>query len=122
MSAPLQPKQFYEVGEPGQEYDASDKVAPEHYGLRSGGRIGAHTTDGLDPSVSVPLSSLRAVQTFVFKPHVENLATVPAHELAPPVVYKRGDEHLIYDGHHRVAAAAHRGESHMNVYLGGTTV
>jgi hypothetical protein len=115
----LSPHQFpvYEVGgSEGANYGKRDKVSPEHFGIHHDPDVEWPTISGEHEERRVPLSKVTAGQDYVYKPHVENLATVPAHVLERaseglPEGYESGDRVLLSHGHHRVAAASKRGDT-----------
>lgn len=112
----LNPQQFPVHEKVG--YGESDRVSPEKYGLYYDPEVDWPDVDfAQHEDRRVPLSKVTATQGYVYQPHVENLSRIPAHVLEAqsssglPQGYPVGDRVLLSMGHHRVAAAAHRGDT-----------
>lgn len=122
---------IYEVGDPEEstnpdyhvtQYGDQHKVNPSHFGMP------VHegplpSTSGQVTSTRVPTSHLKSSQNYVYKPHVENLAKVPQSEFEsrqsddPVRARQVGKHYVVTEGHHRAAAAVHRGDKDLLVGL-----
>jgi hypothetical protein len=137
----LNPQQFtvYEVGDdmekPGYKstrYDIkADTVSPEHFGMKvAGARDTSWGNQGFEATPheerDIPLDKVILAQNYVYKPHVENLATVPqesfhaTQKYDPVTAVALPDGRFLVDhGTHRTTAAVVRGDKTVRVRLGG---
>jgi ParB-like chromosome segregation protein Spo0J len=66
------------------------------------------------PRTKVRLDKLVATQTKLDKTKVAKIAAKPAAFVTPePVVHAHGGRYYVSDGHHRVAGAIERGDTHI---------
>lgn len=110
-------------------YPAEARVPPDKMGLPHRSNIDRlrSNSEGYQEHAWVPTHTLQASQTYVYEPHVRNLASLPAeafHETQdedPVSVVKTKDgHHVVMAGHHRAAAAILRGDSHLYCTVEGT--
>ena len=137
----LQPRQFpvYELGDP--EYNAPERgyhvtaheddeeVHPSHFGFEVAhpprNRQEGHTFHYESREVDVPLNRIKLTQDYVYKNHVQNLASIPGHafhdtqRFDPVQADKVGDTYFIAHGHHRTVAAKVRGDKTVRAMLSG---
>jgi hypothetical protein len=92
-----------------------------HCGLCNAERPGEDLND-----TRVPTTSLQASQSYLYAPHVRNLAKLPAaafhetHDHDPiSVVRTKDGHHVVMEGHHRAAAAIMRGDHDVRVQVEG---
>lgn len=115
-------------------YGEGDKVDPGTMGMPvvDTSKLRYNTAGGYDDNAMIPTHTLRASQSYLYAPHVRNLASVPAdvfnepggtHEADPiSVVRTKEGHHVVMDGHHRAAASILRGDSHVKARLEGVEV
>lgn len=64
------------------------------------------------PKVKVRLDKLVATQNKLDQAKVQDIASKPAGG-TPPIVHALGGKYYVGDGHHRVAGAIERGDTHI---------
>ena len=119
----------YEQGE-----DDEHDVPIEHYGVRQvlpGEEKDQRKSNRFHPlsyTASFPLHQIQAGQGKVDANHVARLSTIPSHVLESDhdnlpqgvgVADHLGGGIMLKDGHHRLAAAVRRGDTHMRVRVQG---
>lgn len=98
-------------------YKGSDAVASD---AARDGSLG-HFDSFHEETRAVPLSHVTYYnQQRVLRDHVENLAKVPGDKLPPAWGQAQPDGRvMLIEGHHRAAAAARRGDTHVNMTVFG---
>lgn len=67
------------------------------------------------PRVKVRLDKVVATQNKVDHSKVMDIASQPVGDAPPPLVHAHKGKYYVGDGHHRVAGAIERGDTHITV-------